>query len=281
MGRHDRARLGQETVEILKAGQYHAPSGGIVSLREQLRDCVSGTQLYQPQDVPADIAAALGPAQNLATRIEVTPESTLTAARRLAEEEAAQPPLCLNFASAKHPGGGFLGGSQAQEESLARSSGLYASLNSQQEFYNFHRRAASPLYSDRLIYSPRTPVIRDDEGELLEQPYLVSFVTSPAVNAGAVAANHVAHVPLIEPTMRRRLAGVLWVAAARGYQRLILGAWGCGVFRNDPALIARLFAEALGPGGMFAGRFAHIVFAIFARSADDQNLAAFRERLAC
>ncbi|MCP4113573.1 MAG: TIGR02452 family protein [Desulfobacteraceae bacterium] len=51
------------------------------------------------------------------TVIEVTTESTLEAAHRLIKEYNCNHIACLNFASAKNPGGGFSSGSQAQEES--------------------------------------------------------------------------------------------------------------------------------------------------------------------
>ena len=86
---------------------------------------------------------------------EVTNETSLSAARRMGPDAA-----CLVFASAKNPGGGFLSGAQAQEESIARSSALYPCQTAAGEFYSFHRRQGDLRYSDRVIYSPHVPVIR-------------------------------------------------------------------------------------------------------------------------
>jgi uncharacterized protein (TIGR02452 family) len=85
------------------------------------------------------------------TVIEVKNETTLAAARRLLD--LARKPVALNFASATHPGGGFLSGGLAQEESLARSSGLYACLRNN-PMYEYHRSNYDPLYSNYAIYSP-------------------------------------------------------------------------------------------------------------------------------
>lgn len=145
---------------------------------------------------------------------------------------------CLNFASAKNPGGGFLGGSQAPEASLARSSGLYACISPMEGYDAANRSCGTPLYTDHMTYSPGVPVFRDDAGRLLDEPYLVSFITAPAVNAGAVSKNRPAEVPQILPVMRRRAEYTLKVALDNGEKHLVLGAWGCGVFRNDPAGVA-------------------------------------------
>jgi uncharacterized protein (TIGR02452 family) len=179
----------------------------------------------------------------------------------------------LNFASAKNPGGGFLGGSQAQEESLARASALYASISKHIEYYEVNRATRSLLYTDHLIVSPRVPVIRDDEDRLLEEPWEVTIITSPAPNAGAIAENNPSESVQVEPTFRRRIEQVLSAAVAFDQTALVLGAWGCGVFRNDPATVARLFGEFLLPGGTFAKAFAHVSFAVLDRQGD--TLAAF------
>src|SRR5262245_22359020 len=171
------ASLGPEAVAILDAGSYQAPSGKTVVIQPDLDRAVQGTTIYRPHDI---FESPMTPA--VQTRIEVTDESTLAAARRLDKASPGCDPCCLNFASAKHPGGGFLGGARAQEESLARSSGLYRCIARQREMYDFNRSYGSCLYSDYMLYSPKVPVFRDDDGELLEEPYLASFITSPAVN---------------------------------------------------------------------------------------------------
>jgi uncharacterized protein (TIGR02452 family) len=261
--------MARETVAILQAGEYRSPDGRSVSIAEPLREAREGTRLYRTTDFPAGLPLPTSEAHD--TRLVVTNESTLAAARRLAADD----PCCLNFASAKHPGGGFLTGARAQEESLARSSGLYACIGPVQEMYQHNRWLSTCLYSDYMIYSPRVPVIRDDAGTLLEVPYRASFITSPAVNVGALRRDEISAV---EGVMRQRTARVLWVARQHGHSTLVLGAWGCGVFRNDPAMIARLFAEQLGPGGRFHGVFGQVVFAVLDFSESQGTLGAFRAR---
>src|SRR5204862_8348039 len=120
--------------------------------------------------------ASAGPG-NAVTRFEVTYERALAAARRHVEE--GYRPVAFKFASAKHPGGGFLGGARAQEESLCRASGLYACINGN-AMYRDHQHLSGGFYTNYAIYSPAVPVFKDDEGELLDEPYLCAFVTAPA-----------------------------------------------------------------------------------------------------
>jgi uncharacterized protein (TIGR02452 family) len=271
----DRGRLaamGKETVGFLKTGCYPGPSGNLVSIAKELAYARMESRLYPPGSLGDDPPAPLSGK----SVIEVTEETTLAALRRLDALAPGCNPCCLNFASARNPGGGFLSGARAQEESLARSSGLYACIAPMREMYDYNRHRSTCLYSDFMIYSPRVPVFRDDAGTLLELPYLASFITAPAVNVGAL---HISENSQVEPTMRKRAELVLRVAHRHRHELLVLGAWGCGAFRNDPDLIARLFAEHLGPSGLFHNVFGQVIFAIVDFSKNQDNLRTFRARL--
>jgi len=272
MNRTRRQDIAQETLTILETGAYKAPSGRTVSVAGALKASVEGTALFRPEDFPTPVPRCLGTHR---TVVEVTGETTLAAAERLAEFR----PLCLNFASAKNPGGGFSSGSQAQEESLARSSGLYATLLPMTEMYDFNRQLGTSLYSDYMAYSPDVPIFRRDDGLLLEVRYLASFVTAPAVNAGAVEKNEPQNVKFISSTMATRLNKLLSTAQAHGHTTLVLGAWGCGVFGNAPSAVAQLFADALGQNGAFYGGFERIIYAIYDPSASQETRAAFERVL--
>lgn len=267
--RQARIGLAEETERILRAGRYHGPAGE-VDVSRSLARAVSGTVLISPGDELVDPGA---PASG--TTIEVTEASTLEAVNRLVAE-SPDPVLCLNFASATHPGGGFEDGARGQEEDLARASGLMACLRSVPRFYEFHRALRDPIYSDHMVYSPAVPVFRDDTGGLLARPYPVAVLTSAAPNATELAGrpDRLARIP---EAMSARVARVLSVAAAYRHRRVVLGAWGCGAFGNDPDLVADAFAGRLGDGGAFANRFEHVVFAILP-SSTSPNLAAFRRR---
>jgi uncharacterized protein (TIGR02452 family) len=137
--------------------------------------------------------------------------------------------------------------------------------------YDHHRSRKDPMYTSWVIYSPDVPVFRLDEGELLDEPYLCSFLTSPAVNVGAL--RHRDRRP--DEVRRAMQERVLGVAALHGHEVLVLGAWGCGVFRNDPEQIAELFQIAL--AGRLRGAFTHVVFAVLDSSGGKRSLGPFEQ----
>ncbi|WP_405789733.1 TIGR02452 family protein [Streptomyces sp. NBC_01367] len=256
--------IARENAEILAAGGYRTRSGRQVPLAAALAEAKAGTRIYGPNRVIPDEEVASGDA---ATVVEVTGESSTVAARRLAtatpDHPDPAPVAVLNFASARNPGGGYVRGAKAQEEALCRASALYETLLEAPEYYEVHRAERSTFYTDRVIHSPGVPVFRDDRGDLLEIPFRVGFLTSPAPNAGTIRRQEPERTAEIPAALARRAELVLEVAALHGYRRLVLGAWGCGVFQNDPAQVAEAFRGLL--GDRFAGVFEQVVFGILDR----------------
>ncbi|MDO7875788.1 TIGR02452 family protein [Hymenobacter sp. ASUV-10] len=276
MNRDIRQRIAQSTLDALAQGAYHTAEQQRVPLAEAQRAAETGSVLYRPNQADELLRELEKPA-GAPAGVQVYQATTLEAAAALAKPGGRVG--CLNFASARNPGGGFLGGSQAQEESLARSSGLYPCLTQFREMYAHNARPDSTgLYSDYFIYSPGVPVFRGEAGEWLEQPFTVDFITAPAVNAGALRRNSPELLPQLRPTMQRRLRLVLAAAARHGIANLVLGAWGCGVFGNEPAEVAELFAEALADERI-RGRFRRIDFAIFDPKPPHDTLLAFERAL--
>ena len=266
MNRSARTALAKETVEIVERGWYAGPAGRVV-LAPLVERCLAGTRFLPP----GEAIVPRGDPPSFPSLVEVRNETTLQGVARLL---AGGRVAALNFASAKNPGGGFLNGSQAQEESLARSSALYPSLCRARPYYDLHRAGSSCLYTDAMILSPDCPIIRDEEGRLLDAPQTATFLTSAAPNAGAIQAEE---RPLLRETLRRRAHRVLSLAASQGHESLVLGAWGCGVFRNDPEMVAGVFADLL--RGEWAGRFRCVVFSVLDDSPGQAKLHAFQRSL--
>ncbi|WP_330262843.1 TIGR02452 family protein [Streptomyces griseorubiginosus] len=265
--------IAQETEQIVAAGRYRAPDGREVVLAAEIEAARAGTRMVGPGPVAVpDFAPA-------DTFIEVTGESSLEAARRLGDGLSERVAV-LNFASARNPGGGYLNGAQAQEEALCRASALYTCQLRAREFYDHHRAHRDPFYTDRVIHSPAVPVFRDDRGRLLDSPHLVGFLTAAAPNAGVVRRTAPDRVAELPRALAVRAERVLSVAVAEGYRRLVLGAWGCGVFQNDPAQVAGAFRTLLGFGGRFEGAFEHVVFGVLDRTRGEVVRAEFARAFA-
>ncbi|GAS84998.1 TIGR02452 family protein [Paenibacillus amylolyticus] len=291
--RSKRANIAQQTLAILDEGQYVNGYDRKVEIGTDVQQAIRNSVLYRPLELSGlreklrtearaetHSVASLTEAESeaVSVRIEVTGETTLGAASRLTVAEGREDVVCLNFASAKNPGGGFLGGSQAQEESLARATGLYPCIAQMDEMYEYNRKQRSGLYSNYMIYSPDVPVIRDDEDRLLDKYYVSSFITAPAVNAGVVKECGEADDLQIESVMKERIRYILDVAATNGHRTIVLGAYGCGVFRNEPAVVAKYFHDVL-VGEAFKDSFERIVFAVYDRTAGQRTLKAFQDRL--
>jgi uncharacterized protein (TIGR02452 family) len=273
-----RTQVARETMTVLEEGAYLHPGGGRVPLGDELTSARSRSVLYSPdqfQGVFHQRDQLLRDRPPVPVAFEVVNETTLHAARRLVEGAPAARVLALNFASARHPGGGFLKGSQAQEESLARASGLYPCIARHREMYDANARHPSCLYTDHMIYSPDVPVFRDDDDMLLERPYPVSFVTAPAVNVGALRRNEPDQLGRVEPVMLARMERVLSLAVVHGHDVLVLGAWGCGVFANDPDRVADWFHRHLAGEGAFRAAFRRVVFAVLDRTEDRSTIRPF------
>ena len=110
---------------------------------------------------------------------------------------------------------------------MCRSSALYATLEGD-EMYEHHLARPEPDSTDWVILSPEVPVFRDDAGVALERTWTLDVITSAAPVAHRVGQ------PKSGDLLQRRIHRVLEVAASQSSEVLVLGAWGCGAFGNDP-----------------------------------------------
>ncbi|MBT2621450.1 TIGR02452 family protein [Chryseobacterium sp. ISL-6] len=257
--------MAKDTLEILANKKYINLKGEKVELDREIEICKKRTVLFSSEEL-AVLVENVVTKNDFETQIEVWNCSSLKAILQLAKEEDQEKLMCLNFASAKNPGGGFIGGAEAQEESLARTSALYASQLEAESFYKTHRGMKSCFYTDHMIYSPKVPVFRRDKGELLEKPVLCNFITSAAVNAGVVKRQEPERIGEILNAMDMRMDKMFALALEKGNETLILGAWGCGVFRNDPKEIAGLFKKYL--QGKYKNKFKRTVFAVLTKNEE-------------
>lgn len=272
----DRRAVARETLRIMEQGYYEL-DGEQISIRQDMEASLEGSFLLTPEQGAALLekygASKFAPAKGCKTYVENI--STVDAVQKLAQDGKDAIGV-LNFASAKNPGGGFLNGAMAQEESLAASSTLYSTLTAHEGYYRSNRAQSSMMYTDHAIYSPGVVFFRDGRSRLAEPAVKASVLTLPAVNMGQVLLKGEDAVQA-EQVMRRRMELALAVFAEQGDRHLVLGAYGCGVFRNDPVQVAAWWEELLEEERM--GRYFDTVFyAVLDRSKDGACIKAF-ERL--
>ena len=219
-------------------------------------------------------------------QVVVSPKRTFEAAIK----HAGRLRTCVhNFASATNPGGGVVNGSSAQEEALCRCSTLYFNLNVREMwdgFYSPHREAHDPLHNDDVIYTPDVVVFKSDTAYPRTLPEAewrtLDVITCAAPNLRERPSNRMnsgdgdERVEIsgqdLQAWHERRLRRILDVAAATGAEAIVLGAFGCGAFRNDPKVVAAAAKKVVAE---YRHAFRVIEFAVYCRPGDTANYDAF------
>ena len=217
-------------------------------------------------------------------KIVVSKSTSFGAARKYNGEIAV-----LNFASATNPGGGVTHGSFAQEECLCRCSTLYNNLilkEAADKFYLPHRSGLSPLHNDDIIYTPGVVVFKSDDYKDYGTTKNVNIITCAAPNLREVPKNEFNSENTTVPATisdddllelhKQRGRKILSVAAANKNDYIVLGAFGCGAFRNDPKIVAEAYKQILPE---FKNAFKVIEFAVFCRDHETINYDTFKEIL--
>lgn len=180
----DRKAVARETLKIMDQGYYEC-EGQRVSIQSDMDASIGKSRLITPDEGAALLERYGGGTCTKTLEVRVENLSTVDAIRKLSREGRENIGV-LNFASAKNPGGGFINGAMAQEESLAASSILYRTLTAHEAYYRNNRAQTSMMYTDHAIYSPDVVFFRDGRFRLVENPVRASVLTLPAVNMGQV-----------------------------------------------------------------------------------------------
>lgn len=269
-----------------------------INATPELTQAVEYTQAhticYDPKPRPALHPVPSNPAvPKEHTALEVSDWRSFQAAQRLQEQYGKEQSICvLNFASALNPGGGVTRGSSAQEEALCRCSTLYPCLTTdacRQQFYQFHRNRHDARYTDACIYTPGIRVIKTDTGDperlSPEQWLTVNVITcaapnlrvrpNNAMNPGSDTAAVLSPEELLK-LHKSRAQKILTVAAENDNTIVVLGAFGCGAFKNDPYVVAQAYSEVVPD---FDGHFVAIHFAVYCPPSHQTNYRAFQKIL--
>lgn len=189
----------------------------------------------------------------------------------------------LNFANPHYPGGGVQNGARAQEECLCRSSNLYLCISNQNvfdDYYLYNRNIGNKFFSDRLIYTKDVTVFKDDS----TVPKMMSEDEWFNVDVITCAAPYIANrrytnKAALKQLFKSRIKNIFESAIDNDVDVIILGAFGCGAFKNPPELVAKAFHEVIDEND-YSSYFKKIVFAIKSTNNNDPyspcpNIMAF------
>ncbi len=202
------------------------------------------------------------------TKVFVVKGTTVEYGIKVSHKHKGDKVAILNFASAKHPGGMVTKGSIAQEECICRCSNLYSILSDakfSKQYYEYHKFSHNKIYTSKLIYSPDIIFVKDDSKDYadLKHPVKMDVITCAAPNLrglnGKVDLSIVRNNNMSD-IYYERISNIFKAAYTNGVDHLILGAFGCGVFKNNPNDIARAFHEVQDE---FHGCFKSITYAIY------------------
>ena len=279
--RKKNAAIYRLTTKLIQSGGYTTPSGR--HIRFDFTRMLQMGKCFQ-QELPAVSV----PDVDGGTKVLVEGNDCLVAAERLVRE--GYNPALLNFASAGHPGGGVETGARAQEETICRRSTLTRFIYSFDAKYAF--RYSYPLQPGNhypivsefsVVYSPAVTVFRKGIDCLfMEEPYDVAIITCAALNLGGkypIKLPLDGHMPqkAIDITRNNKIRTVFRIGLTYGHDSLVLGAFGCGAFKNPPTEIAQLFHEVM-EEPEFKNKYRLITFSIIDdHNANNANLAAFKK----
>lgn len=268
---HTAQQYSQEALYAMTSGSYRGPNGDPVDWHAAVNYAVKKSQTIEPGKYHGGLYRP-GPHENytiFANQDALTVASWMASRLHSPGAMYLNPlfdrPLVLVFGNGENPGA-FLNGGRSQEDFICRSSALFA-CQRESTFYNINKRYPPGHFSDTAIYSPQVPFFRAPNGQTLDQPLQLDLLTCAAPNAAAIGHQ------LATALMQKRVYSMLYIAAAKGHENLVLGAWGCGHNGLHPKIVAHIFREAL--NGEFRGQFNVITFAISDWSPERRFLRPF------
>ena len=173
--------------------------------------------------------------------------------------EAGYHPLVLNMASDYKPGGGVRSGKTAQEECLFRRSNAHLT----------HPESWYPLEWNNVIFSPCVTIIKDSEYNLMKAEYDVGMIAVAGIRKPRL--EHGLYSEDDRHLVNLKIESIFKIAINHGYDSLVLGALGCGVFQNPPEEVASIFKVML---NTYKKHFKKIVFAVLSVQSSE-NIRTF------
>lgn len=141
----------------------------------------------------------------------------------------------LNFANFLTPGGGYLTGCHAQEETICGDSTLYNILNRNSNWYDVNADSVNGgLFANRAMYIPRVMFTNSMFAKC-------DILTVAAPDVNMCKTNY--REAQVHDTLVKRIKFIKDILEIEGVSIAILGAFGCGAFRNDSYEVASIFKD--------------------------------------
>lgn len=271
MNRRKLKALAAETLTILETGQYSIGESRYY-IGEEIEESIERSRFIDAETACKIREESVSESGKLSyDYCRVAAMSTVEALYAITEEHKGNRGI-LNFASALSPGGGFLLGSNTQEDLLAYSSSMYAAQVKFPEYYNANKLYNNPLYTECAIFSPNVVFFRNGDYSLRTNAVASHVLTLPAVNMKEVKRKRM-DVKNAERVMRERMKLSLALFHYYGARNIILGAYGCGAFGNDIRKVAWWWRELLQDD--FSNKFESVTFAV----PDEESRKVFQTAL--
>ncbi|MDD5842787.1 MAG: TIGR02452 family protein [Solobacterium sp.] len=275
--REERVKIFEDTMDWINTDK---------DLSDSVNNAKNHTEIFYEDDYPE-----FNQKNTCDTQITVTRHRSFEAAIKLHKTDITSKIAVLNFANAFHAGGGVTTGSSAQEESLCRTSTLYPLIYRKylrDTFYKHHFERNNPKATDSLIYTEGVIICKTDEDlpqRMKKEDWVkVDMITCAAPdlrkksNMHASIINNGTYMNDAElfGYHVKRAVHILSCTAAKGADTLVLGAFGCGAFQNNPETVAKAYKTVL---EIFPNVFRRIEFAIYCPPQDDTNYQVFKKIL--
>lgn len=274
MNREDRILVARETIEISQSGVYFLNGEPIKISTNRDTKYYSSEYLKNMQSIFADVFRNIK--NDKVGSVSVKNESTVKTIFDIGDNDKKIG--VLNFASAYNIGGGFESGAMAQEEALAYCSNLAYIQSEEKEglqYYKENKKLNYPIYTDGILTGTVT-FFRDENFNFVKRPIKSLVITAPAVNVSALRNKGDLNVSVLD-IMYNRMKYILELFVLNKCTDIILGAFGCGVFGNNPYDIAEIWKKLLYRYG-FIKCFNSVIFSVLDNSKEKVNINSFKEK---
>jgi uncharacterized protein (TIGR02452 family) len=285
----------EQTRDLYHKGAYQTEGTVVLLDKDLMKKTQENTVVYNASETPPIPPSQKTP--GLVTQVTVENTDTVTATRHVMDKGAKKPVL-LNLANAYSAGGGVLTGCTAQEEELCRCSTLLHAIGENERLAALPPEGSAYVYKQPIpqggvVYSPNVQFFRGTRAEgypLWKTPMQAGVISAAGPDLRTKSKESAISLTEYKKIVTTTIESILRVAAANHHDAVVLGAIGCGAFRNPdwekkqltdkngpktiPELVSSLFKEVL-EKDEFKEVFKEISFGIFDQTPKKEVISPF------